>query len=371
MTDQQNIRVIAGEPEDTLKAKLGVIAHGQLTNGTFAATVTHVAGVQRKKDRAWMLRVIVQLDQGGRYLLAWQNLARDPDDSYALTKGQMPAWRAFLARLQLPTDGTVKEQVHGIAGLLGSHVEASIKLNTFTGKWDVRLSRPADAADGVLAAIPGVEITRDGEIRSTSRPDEAQSAYEQLLGGLGAARVGMSVVAEACFRLSREQRWVDLGFDTLGEFLAQPEISLTRTAFFDLADIWEQYVLEAEIPAERIGAVSDWKLAIPLRAIKAGDVDATDAFGDAEALGARDLREKYRQERGPAGGTDDAPDPEPDTKQSELSDCSATPGPACPHCGLEPHDDQAGLYYANRRWPVWVTPDMARAAMAVAAVEAA
>lgn len=349
MTD---MRILAGEAEDTLKAKLALAMSGALASGTYGATLSQVAEVQVKKSGAWKLRLTVKITQGGAYKIAWQNLATDPDSRYALTRSQGPTWRAFAKRMQL-LDGGVREQVQQLAELVGSYVEVEAKHNPGTGKMDFRLSRPVER---IIAASGGVTLTQDGELLSADRPTVAQDAYSLLLKGLGAARVGMSVAAEACWELSREQRWVDLGFSSLNEFLAQPELCMSRTEFFNLATIWEQYVLEGGIPRERLSAAGHSKLAIPLPAIGRGDVEIGEAFSDVESLGARDLREKYRAGR------------------DEGSPNVGTEGPVpvvgeCAHCGLHQGDDERGLLYAGRRWPAWVSADMARAAVAIGAID--
>lgn len=137
------------------------------------------------------------------------------------------------------------------------------------------------------------KLTVDGELVT----NVAQHQYEQLISGLDATRLALSAVAQACHEISRDKSWLDLGYESLAEFLASPEITLTRTQFFTMAQVWERYVLDGGVDPQALAVAHPSKLAIPLRALGANEVTVAEAIADVETLGARDLREKYELPR--------------------------------------------------------------------------
>jgi hypothetical protein len=146
------------------------------------------------------------------------------------------------------------------------------------------------AFEDVVFATGGQALTVEGELIT----NVAQDQYNRLLEGLSATRLALSAVAQACHDISRDKSWTDLGYESLSEFLASPEITLTRSNFFTMAQIWELYVLDGGVDPQQLAVAHPSKLAIPLRAIGANEVTFAEAIADVETLGARDLREKYQ-----------------------------------------------------------------------------
>jgi hypothetical protein len=145
------------------------------------------------------------------------------------------------------------------------------------------------AFEDVVFATGGQALTTEGELVT----NVAQDQYDRLLEGLSASRLALSAVAQACHDISRDKSWTDLGYESLAEFLASPEITLTRSNFFRMAQIWELYVLDGGISPLSLAVAGPSKFAIPLRALGANEVSVEEALADVETLGARDLREKY------------------------------------------------------------------------------
>jgi hypothetical protein len=81
---------------------------------------------------------------------------------------------------------------------------------------------------------------------------------------------------------------------TLEEYLASPEISMSRSEFFLSAKIHEQFILEHGIEPARLAVASPGKLDIVLPKVSSGEVEVEKALDDVEALGIKDLRAIYR-----------------------------------------------------------------------------
>lgn len=163
--------------------------------------------------------------------------------------------------------------------------------------------------EGAFAPEPaaGEVLDTPGGSYSLDPAAEAFEAHMLLMQGLQVTRMGLSDTAQACYLIREGKLYKLLGFEKLGDYLADPEISLRSSSFHEYADIWKRYVLEGGIAPERLMDTGRGKLAVPLPALKAGEVSAEDALEDAIVLGAQDLRVKYRAEKEPAGPAHDCP----------------------------------------------------------------
>lgn len=101
-------------------------------------------------------------------------------------------------------------------------------------------------------------------------------------------------LAASLWRFHEIRGWTKLGYEKLEEFLAQPEIGISRSSFFRAVQAWRDLVVVKEIAAPRLSRIQPSKVQEVLPAIMRGNVKAERALDDAEALGFRDLREKYR-----------------------------------------------------------------------------
>src|SRR5215216_3581108 len=75
---------------------------GTLPKGTYDATISEVAVVRRKDDDSHVLRILIHTVALGRDAHAWQGLAVDGDDPFALDESRARALRKFTDRLGIP-----------------------------------------------------------------------------------------------------------------------------------------------------------------------------------------------------------------------------------------------------------------------------
>jgi hypothetical protein len=125
---------------------------------------------------------------------------------------------------------------------------------------------------------------------------QAHAHQEQLTLGLRKGREAAWQVAEAVSLFYEERGWELLGYDSLPEWLAQPEISMPKTTFYRYRDIWNT-MKARQVDASTLARLDQSKMAIVLPALRKGRVSTQDAIADVEALAASDLREKYVQPR--------------------------------------------------------------------------
>lgn len=263
-----------------------------LPRGTYPGVLHDVTTVRRRDTGAYALRLLALVQPRDRYALTWAEMGTDARDPYALTARQMRALAKLADGLGILTPAPAEEIVDGIAHLVGRAVEVKV-IHTPIG--------------------PRATFTRgaEGELIAPeeSRVDQMHAAQELLLASLRRTREGLAQASRACHLILEGEGWSVLGYSTLREYLASPELGLRRSTFFGLANIYRRYVVEGGLSEERLGGAESSKLGLALPAIAAGKVTAEEAANDAEALGWRDMKEKYRDVMAePSNGSDPGPD---------------------------------------------------------------
>lgn len=147
----------------------------------------------------------------------------------------------------------------------------------------------------------------------------AASAYaheQRIKDTLHAVNRSTWELAEALYQFHEAGLWRPLGYDTLEEFLAQPDIGMKRTLFFRMTRVWRDLVVTRRVPPGELADVDISKADVVRPAIMAGNVEPEQALSDAATLGRRDLTEKYAKDPNAKLEAGD----EPERKQ-------------CPNCG--------------------------------------
>jgi len=270
---------------EKLVRQIEAIEVGAFPDGTHLVTLREVGVVRRKKGGHW-LRIVSQNDAGS-YAREQRRLSDDEQYPFNLSAGQRRGMVEFAQRFGI-SESDPEAIVAALQEMLGEPVNVTV---THTPHRTIFMhSRPT----GVRISTDAGSMTVHGEIEV--RAQTAHESYEKLIDGLSASRLAMAVVAEACYELSRDHAYRDLGYEKLSDFLADPAICISRTTFFDLASIYERYILEGGADPRELQVAGVSKLSIPLRALADGEVDVEEALRDCEELGRRDLRAKYRGE---------------------------------------------------------------------------
>lgn len=137
-------------------------------------------------------------------------------------------------------------------------------------------------------------------------------------------RRNWAALAANLYEFHAGKAWVSLGYETLENWLAGPEIELSRRTFFLLVETYRELHIERGIHMDEIARVDLTKAQTVLPAVRRGQVSPETALADAEALTRQDLREKYRAILPTAGRSDDdGSDMSPDDFHWEN----------CPTCG--------------------------------------
>jgi hypothetical protein len=301
---------------------------GTIPPGTYEAELREVAIVRRKKDQTHVLRLLVRTVELGRYAIAWQGLSENPDDPWDLTPGQLRGLRRVADRLCVPSLCEGREIVEShIVALLGSPVTAKV-VRTPVGQtvtltrtqmvvepsdWECDLcgqsltgpddrcnsgihQGPDDANDAESrgrAVYVGEVVTVETVDTLPSEAELAHSAHVKLVEGQRGVRLSLALMAEGCHLLHHDEGWKHLGFDTLSEYLAAPEIEISRTDFYRMVEIWSAYVLNGGVEPASLQGAGPSKLEVPLPALSAGVVTPEQAVADASSMTRKDLRSHY------------------------------------------------------------------------------
>jgi hypothetical protein len=180
-------------------------------------------------------------------------------------------------------------------------------------------------------------------------PDEAEARSQrcfeidaQIKSGLRAGREAMWDVARGLHEFDEENGWTALGIDSLGEWLADPEVGMTRATYFRMVKCHRFLIEQKKLAPARVAELELSKVEIVLPKLKAGSVKMDDALADVQHLGARDLREKYMRRPDPADL-----DPPPDPNGVEASRPPADPPIETPDAPPTPNVGDGGPVRAS------------------------
>ena len=137
------------------------------------------------------------------------------------------------------------------------------------------------------------------EIRDAERQEAGAIAHaieKQVHAALYRGREALWELSEALYDFDEARGWLGLGFDTLKEWLAQPEHVMSRSQYHKLVSTWRKLVVERRIDADRLRLLDQSKVAIVTKAITSAEVLVDEVLADVEVLAARDLRRKYEGE---------------------------------------------------------------------------
>jgi hypothetical protein len=261
---------------------------GTLPKGEYESAITGVAVVRRKDDQSHVLRVIVRTVRLQRDALIWEGLSSNPDDPFDLDEKQRRSLSRFADRLRIPGPATPQQVVDALVEMQRGGVVVNAKVaQTRVGQ---RTTLFANGHHVLPAPSTSVVVNEDEEREKAAA---AHESHQRVLQGLSAARLGLTIAAQGCHELQESRGWASLGHETLNEYLASPEVTLSRPEFFRLAAIWRAYVLDGGVDPTRLRGAAETKLEVPLSALGKGLVTVEQAVEDATSMGRADLRIRY------------------------------------------------------------------------------
>lgn len=138
-------------------------------------------------------------------------------------------------------------------------------------------------------------------------------------------------LSELLYKFHEGGYWSDLGYDSLDEFLAQPEVGISRSQFFKQSKTWRDLVVVKKIRPSRLKELEPSKVREVVPAIMRGEVKPEQALSDTEELSFRDVVIRYRPEEQGKHGKRDAPlDAEAEPQRVQCKVCGSWYTPAAP-----------------------------------------
>lgn len=175
---------------------------------------------------------------------------------------------------------------------------------------------------------------------------QAHQDEAEIKAGLKDVRGGLWRTAKALYSFTENTGWTALGYESLGEWLADPDVTLTRSTYYRMLQAWTELHVLRKVPEDKLAALDLTKAHIALPALKRGDAPVDVIVADVEALGARDLREKYRGEGETIAVASDE-DGEPDVGGPEVPEW-AGPQLDDEDPGTPPPNANVGTVYVER-----------------------
>lgn len=156
-----------------------------------------------------------------------------------------------------------------------------------------------------MTALQNAPAPRARELTAEEAEERVKHCFDlhtSVIAGLRAGRVALWDTAAALHEFDEERGWSALGgYDTLGDWLADPEIGMTKSTYYRLVGSYRELVINRQLSQEAVKDLDVSKVALVLPAIKAGTVTADEGLSDAQEMGWRDLREHYSKR--PDGGS--------------------------------------------------------------------
>jgi hypothetical protein len=144
--------------------------------------------------------------------------------------------------------------------------------------------------DNVPAIIPAEELSPEDRQAAS---EAAFALQERVKEGMAAGRQALWILASALYEFEETAGWLALGYEKKSDWLADPEIQLTRSTYNRLVRAWRSLVVEREIDPGSLKELDASKIEIVLPRVEKGEVTMESALDDVKTLGFRDLREAY------------------------------------------------------------------------------
>src|SRR3954452_10219780 len=108
------------------------------------------------------------------------------------------------------------------------------------------------------------------ELTPEEQQQRAEVCYaidERVNVALGAGREALWQTAEALYEFDCAAAHTALGYDTLGDWLGDPDIGMTRSTYYRLVKAWRALVVERELDTDELVGLDVSKVDVVLPAI--------------------------------------------------------------------------------------------------------
>jgi hypothetical protein len=131
------------------------------------------------------------------------------------------------------------------------------------------------------------------ELHEQEKATTAAALERRVKASIAGLRQGWVELAGHLYHFWRINGWEALGHRSVGEWLADPQIGLSRSTAYRFKEAYRELVVHRGIDPERLGQIDMTKIVATLPAVRREQVEPERAIADAEALTWRDLQERY------------------------------------------------------------------------------
>jgi hypothetical protein len=208
--------------------------------------------------------------------------------------------------------------------------------------------------------IPTGAEARDLTPEERQQRSEVCFALEEAIKeAIARGREALWDLAANFYHFNENSGWSALGHEDCSEWLAQPEINITKSQYYRLIRRHKEMVLGRNVPMEQLVQLEPSKLDMVLPSVELGKITWEEARDDLTSLGARDLKEKYvgatthdkqgdGEQQGGANTIDGtAADLDPDAKPIPAADLNGD-------ADSEEAKRRETLAYASQRIDSWI-----------------
>lgn len=146
----------------------------------------------------------------------------------------------------------------------------------------------------VLASSPEAKKMTEAEARAFM--DGAFEAERKIRSAFANVSTAWWELSARLYEFHEAGYWAALGYASLDEFLAQPELGMSRSQFFQMTKAYRDLVVVKQIEMGDLQELEPSKVREVIPSIMRGDVDPEEALSDAASLSYRDVKAKYRPE---------------------------------------------------------------------------
>lgn len=163
-------------------------------------------------------------------------------------------------------------------------------------------------------------MTKVAEFQPTeAQAKAAHEVHAAIVGEVKLIRTAWVRLAQRLWDFTEQRMWAALGYTSFEQWLASPEVELSRRHCYYLNEVWRELVIKRGLDPSELHDVGVSKITEILPAVRRGYVELDQAIADAKVLGRDDLREKYAKAtpQRPVNGTLDA------STEPEYAICNA------------------------------------------------
>lgn len=128
-------------------------------------------------------------------------------------------------------------------------------------------------------------------------------------------RMALWDLAQAFYEFNEERGWSALDCDSIGEYLADPELGMKPSTYYRYVSIWRNLIVKRELDINNLRRLDMSKFDAVIPALNDNRVTLEQAVHDVEHMGMKDLREEYGTPKEPKA----EPEPDDDVIEGKVS----------------------------------------------------